>query len=455
MAKRSATARGGSRWIIVATWLAPVAVAAVLVALLVIPLLHQQRLRRLSDEAMSLAAPSRDLVDTIGVTAVRQSIAARGALTFPEQREGYERSYEAATNAQEEAFHQLLRLSRRLDEDAYTSVQQLLDGISAWHVRQRAYFRGELPAAEYRAAIREQDALFQRVLDEWWDLSQTLQELSEQRRARSEGLVQRQLLATTTLALVALATLLIVLWLARRGRLLERAVLDRKIAERASQARAEVLAQVSHDLRSPLSAITLSCDAVRKGPAAEDGTVRRSVERIDAAARRMSRLVGDLLDHARLSAGHGLGMRPTDLDVEPVLRRVRDEASPDRPERVALEVDPDARRVFADADRLEQVLLNLLGNALKFSPPGRRVRALVRPAGDDAVFTIVDEGPGISEEERAHLFEAFWQSKEARRPGYGLGLSIARAIVESHGGHIWVDSTEGDGSAFSFTLPRA
>lgn len=455
MAKRSGAEGGGARWVVVATWLAPVAVAAVLVALLVIPLVHQQRLRRLSDEAMSLAAPSRDLLDTIGVTAVVQSMAARGALTFPERREEYQRTYEASSKTQDEALEQLLRLSRQFDENARASVEQLRDGISTWHVRQRAYFRGELPAAEYRAAIREQDALFQRVVDEWWDLAKTLQQLSEERRAASEQLVQRQTFATTTLALVALATLLIVLWLARRGRLLERAVVDREIAERASQARSDVLAQVSHDLRSPLSAITLSCDAIRRGAAADDATMKRSVERIDAAARRMSRLVGDLLDHARLSAGHGLGMRPTDLDVEPVLRRVREEASPDRPERVALEVDPDARRVFADADRLEQVLLNLLGNALKFSPPGRRVRALVRPAGDEAVFTIVDEGPGISEEERAHLFEAFWQSKDARRPGYGLGLSIARAIVEDHGGHIWVDSQDGEGSAFSFTLPRA
>jgi signal transduction histidine kinase len=107
----------------------------------------------------------------------------------------------------------------------------------------------------------------------------------------------------------------------------------------------------------------------------------------------------------------------------------------------------------ADAARVAQVLSNLTGNALKFTPQGGRVRLSATVAGDQIVVAVADTGIGIAAENVAHVFDRFWQAKRASRASAGLGLAIAKSIVEAHGGHIWVESTEGRGTTFQFTLP--
>ncbi len=445
-----------SRWVVVASAVAPLLVALALVALVVVPFASQRRLRHLSDDIALLAEPCRYLLDTIAITAGTQSRAARSAIGFPEQKAEYGRIHQEASTSQERAFFELLGLSARLSEEANASAERLFHKMSAWQARPQAFFQGDLSLDEYRRNVPAQDQLYQSVVDEWSYLARVLREISEERRADRAALARADARITSSLAFAALLTLLLVLWLARRGRLLESAVAKRQLAEREASARADVLAQVSHDLRSPLTAIVTSCAVVRRTPSvAAEPVARRALDRIEGAARRMTRLVGDLLDHARLSAGRGLGMNAVDIDVEPVLLRCREEASPERPERVDLVIAEQARRVVADPDRLEQVVINLLGNAIKYSPPGHHVRVEVEPSDEDSVFRISDDGPGVAKEDRAHLFEPFWQSATTRRPGYGLGLPIARAIVEAHGGHIWLENGREQGSTFAFTLPRA
>jgi signal transduction histidine kinase len=118
-------------------------------------------------------------------------------------------------------------------------------------------------------------------------------------------------------------------------------------------------------------------------------------------------------------------------------------------------VDPDVPEIWGDWDRLLQVFENLIGNAIKFTRAGGRITAGAAPRDDEIVFWVADTGDGISSEDLPHIFDRFWQASRAGRHGAGLGLSITKAIVEAHGGRIWVESTVGSGSTFSFTIPRA
>ncbi len=111
--------------------------------------------------------------------------------------------------------------------------------------------------------------------------------------------------------------------------------------------------------------------------------------------------------------------------------------------------------VWADADRLLQILENIIGNALKFTKPGGRVTVGVSRQNSQVLFRVSDTGPGIEPEDVPHLFDRFWQARKARRQGAGLGLPIVKGIVEAHGGRVWVESVPGRGSTFFFTIPAA
>ena len=124
--------------------------------------------------------------------------------------------------------------------------------------------------------------------------------------------------------------------------------------------------------------------------------------------------------------------------------------------RQTLEVDlsPNLPEVAVDADRIRQVMSNLLGNAIKFTPAGGTIRVSARQQGDTVIVSIVDTGPGIPPEHLSKVFDRFWKGQGTTRTGSGLGLSIAKGIVEAHGGTIWAESELGKGSSFAFTLPR-
>jgi signal transduction histidine kinase len=173
----------------------------------------------------------------------------------------------------------------------------------------------------------------------------------------------------------------------------------------------------------------------------------------------MTRLVRDLLDATRVQSGHVIPLVTERVDVvrlmDDVIDSFRDQAR-NHGQRLEADVAESVPAVLADRDRLLQVFSNLVGNGLKFTPEGGRVR--VRAAtGEGAVrFSVDDTGPGIPAESLPHLFELFWQARDRQATlGTGLGLSIARGIVEAHGGSISVKSTPGEGSTFTFTVPAA
>jgi signal transduction histidine kinase len=119
------------------------------------------------------------------------------------------------------------------------------------------------------------------------------------------------------------------------------------------------------------------------------------------------------------------------------------------------DVAPDTPKIAVDAPRIQQVLSNLVGNAIKFTPAGGQIVLRARPGKAEACFAVVDTGPGIAPDALPHIFGRFWQGKRSDRRGIGLGLTIAKGIVEAHGGKIWVESQLGAGSSFYFTVPVA
>lgn len=240
--------------------------------------------------------------------------------------------------------------------------------------------------------------------------------------------------------------------------LAERARVEREL-QHTLRLRDEVLAIVSHDLRNPVHTIQLSAEFLLEVLPGDDGgvPVRKQLGIVRRAARQMDRMIGDLLDAASIAAGH-LSMEPREVSASSLLRGACEVLRPITEEkgiRFACDDAGDGALLRADPDRVLQVLGNLTGNAVKFTPQGGCVTLALRVADGEAVFSVADTGQGISPEQLPHVFDQFWQATRAGRQGTGLGLTIAHGIVAAHGGRIGVESTPGAGSTFFFTLPLA
>jgi signal transduction histidine kinase len=225
-----------------------------------------------------------------------------------------------------------------------------------------------------------------------------------------------------------------------------------KKLQRAVHARDEVLSIVAHDLRNPLNTILMQAELLRRREAGP-----RPAEKIVFTASRMGRIIEDLLDVARMEAGH-LSVEQARVAAAEV---ISDSVAAQQPLATAasLELSYDEPSVlpdvWADRDRLLQVFENLIGNAVKFTPPGGRITVAAAPRERDVLFSVADTGAGVRSDELPHLFDRFWQARTGHRRGAGLGLPIVRGIVEAHGGRVWAESTPGQGSTFYFTIPAA
>jgi signal transduction histidine kinase len=238
-----------------------------------------------------------------------------------------------------------------------------------------------------------------------------------------------------------------------RQQLLARERAARAAAERSTRLRDEVMAIVSHDLRTPLSAIVLHAraQADRGGEHVDGAGV------IVQAAEWSLRIIRDLLDVTAIEAGR-LAVHPEPMVLGAITEAVETMfASAAREKGVSFVVEPPRPGVWVevDVDRMTQALGNLVSNAIRVTPAGGRV-TLSTDARDDAhaSFTVADTGPGIAAEDVPRLFDRFWQARTTTRGAAGLGLAIVQGIVEAHGGRVVVASTPGQGSAFTVTLPR-
>lgn len=217
--------------------------------------------------------------------------------------------------------------------------------------------------------------------------------------------------------------------------------------------REEFINIVAHDIRTPVTIITGQAQMIQR-LVHDANAVRKSADAIATSARRVNTMISDLVDSARMEVGQlHLNKQPVQLKafVSDLLERsagVLDTA------RVKTDIPADLHPLGADPDRLERVFTNLLGNALKYSPPQTQVLISARRADGEVLVSVSDRGVGIAPEDLAHIFEPYYRGTGARgTEGLGLGLYITRMLVEAHGGRIWAESQVGIGSTFYFTMP--
>jgi signal transduction histidine kinase len=225
-------------------------------------------------------------------------------------------------------------------------------------------------------------------------------------------------------------------------------------AQRALKVRDDVLAIVSHDLRSPVITIGLLAHLVRQSEGLDADRLRQLAEKIQRSVDDMHLLIDDLLDFARIhSATFSVDMHPEQPHrvIIPTVERLRVLAEAKR-QTIQLDVSPNLPAVAVDVRRIRQVIANLVGNAVKFTPDGRTIGIRARRHGNWVTVSVVDTGVGIPPEHLPRIFDRFWQASRTQHVGSGLGLSIAKGIIEAHGGRIWAESRLGKGSSFSFTL---
>jgi signal transduction histidine kinase len=223
----------------------------------------------------------------------------------------------------------------------------------------------------------------------------------------------------------------------------------------ATRAREDLLTTVSHDLKNPLSTIRISTEMLRRAPG--EGGASNIAARIDRSAERMSRLIADLLDASKIEAGV-LRTAPQPEDAASLINSAAEMfrvIAMEKSIRLVPVVPTRALFVLCERELILRVFANLISNAIKFSPSGGSVSVVAEELAGQIQFSVTDAGPGISAEHLAHAFERYWQQKLDDRRGSGLGLYIAKGIVEAHGGRIWIKSGPGQGTAVHFTVPLA
>jgi signal transduction histidine kinase len=229
--------------------------------------------------------------------------------------------------------------------------------------------------------------------------------------------------------------------------------------EQVEAMRRQLIGDVSHELRTPLTAIKGSMEGLMDGvlPAAPE-----TYQQIHQEADRLARLVEDLLELSRVEGGaYKLNVQPLNISatVQTIVKRL---SSQSESKNITLTVDlaSGLPPVLADADRAVQVLTNLIGNAVQYTSEGGKISISAKRLDDEIQISVCDTGIGIPPDHLAHIFDRFYRVDKSRSRqsggGSGIGLTIARALIEAHGGRIWVESAgEEQGSTFTFTLPIA
>lgn len=274
-------------------------------------------------------------------------------------------------------------------------------------------------------------------------------------RRRAEDAATRSVQLTVGLGALALGLSAVVagVFMSRLAETSRREREQTEKATRASAARSELLRIVAHDLRSPISAISLRAASMVRSAGHEAQT--KSAIAIGAICDRMSQLIGSLLDAEGIEDGR-LVVRANWFQAAEVVQDALETFEPAAQARAVLlvaDVQPADLRVYADRGRLLQLLSNLIGNAMKFTPSGGGVTIKIRAEAQTVRYQVSDTGIGIPREELPRVFDRYWTSDASDLGGVGLGLYITKGIVEAHGGQIWVESKAGAGSCFTFELP--
>jgi signal transduction histidine kinase len=427
------------------------------VALVVVAMLHAvlvpTLLRRVPDQ---LRFDIRDIIEPARrLTRTRQAslaveVSAYRAYVISHDARFLERVREARART-EEVGGQLSALARRIDPETAQAAAVFDQKILEWN--NRGAPRADVDLQTYRPSLPALQARFEATQDAAEYLDAVLARKMGDRAREAGDLFMYQDLGTVAISLLAVAAVLAVSRLARREK---RA---RANAEAAVRARDEVVSIVSHDLRNPLSTVTMAASFLLETspPGGEWATARKQLEIIKRGSDRMNRMIRDLLDIARIESG-GLAIERAQIAVQPLMDEVAAMARPaaeKHGQRLEYRVANGLPAIAADRDRLLQVFSNLVDNAVKFTPQGGTI-TVAADAEEGAVrFCVSDTGCGIPLEHVPHLFDRFWQATRTDRRGIGLGLPIVKALVEAHGGDITVKSAPGQGTTFQFSIPTA
>ena len=232
--------------------------------------------------------------------------------------------------------------------------------------------------------------------------------------------------------------------------------------EQANKLKDQFLSMASHELKTPITSIrgqaqlALRRIAKQREVSSDISTAYTALEKIEQQTRRLDGLVEDLLDLSSIQAGK-IPLQMSKCDLVEICRAVVEEQRLLSSRTISLEIPPETVKIRADANRLSQVITNLVSNALKYSPDDKPISVRLSQDDDNITIAVEDEGSGIDREEQEHIFEPFYRASHARsssKNGMGLGLAICKDIVERHGGSIWCDSHPGKGSSFFVRLPR-
>lgn len=226
------------------------------------------------------------------------------------------------------------------------------------------------------------------------------------------------------------------------------------------QARKDLIASVSHDLRTPLASMRAMVEAISDGVVSDELTIRNYCSNIRSEVEHLSKLIDDLFELSRLDSGTlDLHLQPS--SVEEMLSSVLDSMKAQAEAQVlklSHSLNGSLEPVMADPHQIQRVLYNLVQNAIRHTPADGTISVEAQDLGEEVQINVVDSGQGIVEDDVNKVFDRFYRGEKSRSRefgGAGLGLAIAKGIVEAHGGRIWVDSQPGAGSRFSFSLPKA
>ena len=374
-----------------------------------------------------------------------------------------EPSLDAAVQAAKARFAENIQLLRResLTETGHHLVLEVKHAADQFMTVQEELMSARRAGNEPSSLVRRFDTELVPLSHE---LDQALARLVDYKAARlaghyDEARAERGRLEVGLYALLGVVVIagVVIAWAfaGRLGRAYHREERALVAARSAIAARDEIMSIVAHDLRNPLGAITMRAAMLRKE--AESDKVRQQADSIENVAMRMEYLIRTMLDVAAMEAGRFSLVRGP-CAVEDVVREVLALFGPlatTKHVRLDARMTTPALRIHADRERVIQVLSNLLGNALRFTPRGGHVTITAERQGEQVRFAVLDTGPGMSAEQLAHVFERFWKADTPGVKSTGLGLFIAKGIVEAHGGHIWAESERGHGARFFFTFPSA
>src|SRR3954454_11189869 len=235
---------------------------------------------------------------------------------------------------------------------------------------------------------------------------------------------------------------------------------DARERDRVEQMKDDFVLTVSHELRTPVTVVKGFAEMLTAERGSMNSRQFEAAEVIAESAGQLQKMINDLLDLARSDAGK-LRIEPEPTAVRSLAERVGRQMRPNfesKDQRFTVGVERDLPEIEADADRIGQVLANLLTNANKYAPEGSHVRLAASKVGDEVEFVVSDDGPGLDEEQLEHVFDRFWRADSSESQsvgGTGLGLAIAKSLVELHGGAITANSSLGEGATFRFVLPIA